>query len=85
MEENNVKSTCGGTRLEFKIEKDEKNFDLKSDLLLNFLFKIWQDEKNLFPNLTRCIFFNPKTEALQNFYIKIWRVVYFFNLKSDTL
>ena len=24
MEENDVKSTCGGTRLEFKIEKDEK-------------------------------------------------------------
>ena len=24
MEENDVKSTCGGTRLEFKIEKDER-------------------------------------------------------------
>ena len=24
MEENDVKSTCGGTRLEFKNEKDEK-------------------------------------------------------------
>ena len=24
MEENDVKSTCGGTRLELKIEKDEK-------------------------------------------------------------
>ena len=24
MEENDVKSTCGGTRLDFKIEKNEK-------------------------------------------------------------
>ena len=24
MEENDVKSTCGGTRLDFKVEKDEK-------------------------------------------------------------
>ena len=40
MGENDVKSTCGGTRLEFKIEKDEKNFNLKSETLSNFLFKI---------------------------------------------
>ena len=44
MEENDLKSTCGGTRLEFKIKKDGKKFfiqnlterkvfSLKSDLL----------------------------------------------------
>ena len=30
MDENDVKSTFGGTRLEFNIEKDEKFFNLKS-------------------------------------------------------
>ena len=44
MEENNVKSTCGGTRLEVKIE-NVKIFFSKPDTLLNFLLKIWQDEK----------------------------------------
>ena len=33
MEENDVKSTCGGTRLEFKIEKNEKLLNIKSDTL----------------------------------------------------
>ena len=33
MEENDVKSTCGGSRLEFKIEKSEKIFCLKSNTL----------------------------------------------------
>ena len=27
-------------------------------------FKLWQDEKFLIQNLTRCIFFNPKSDAL---------------------
>ena len=40
MEENDVKNTCGGTRLEFNLEKDGKNFNLISDTLLNSLFKI---------------------------------------------
>ena len=48
MVENDVKNTCGGSRFEFKIEKDEKFFNLKSDTLLNFLFKIWPDETKLF-------------------------------------
>ena len=39
MEENDAKSTCGGTRLEVKIRKYEKNFDLKSDALLKSLLK----------------------------------------------
>ena len=33
-----MKDTCGGTRLDIKIEKDEKN--LKSNKLFNFSFKI---------------------------------------------
>ena len=28
-----MKSTCGGTMFDFKIEKDEKNFYLKSNTL----------------------------------------------------
>ena len=64
MEENGVKGTCGGTRLEDKIEKFEKILKLKLDTLLSFLSKIWQDEENFFQNLTRCIFFNPKSDAL---------------------
>ena len=65
MEENDVKSTCGGTRLEFRIENEEEKFNSKTATLLNFLFKIWQDEI-FFQNLN-CIFFNPKSDALQIF------------------
>ena len=35
-----MKSTGGGTRLDMKIEKDEKTFNLESDTLLCFFFKI---------------------------------------------
>ena len=73
MEENDVKSICLGTRLEFKMEKDEKIFTLKSDRLLSFYFKSRQDEKSLFQNLTRYTFFKPKSDALC-----------FLNSKSDT-
>ena len=38
-----MKGACGGTRLDFKVEKDEKN---------------------LFQNVTRCFFSNPKSDLL---------------------
>ena len=67
MEENGVKSTCGGTRLEFKVE--------------NFLIENLTRRKVLFLNLTRCIFsiqslgrcifFNSKSDALFFFQFKI--------------
>ena len=31
MAENNVKNSCGGTRLDFEIKKDGKSIDSKSD------------------------------------------------------
>ena len=54
MEEDDVKSTCGGTRLEIKIEISK-----------SFLFKIWRV----------VFFFNSKSDALYFFQFKIWRVV----------
>ena len=63
MEENDVKSTCGGTRLDIKIEKHEIFF-WKSDALYFFQFKIW-----------RVIFFvNSKSDTFYFFLIKIWHV-----------
>ena len=63
MEENDLKSTCGGTRLEFKIEKMEI-----------FKIKIWHVEeyfiqnltrvKNFFQNLTRLKKYKSKSDAL---------------------
>ena len=38
-------------------------------------FKIWRLEKFLIQNLTRCIFFNPKSDAMLKLQIKFWRVV----------
>ena len=40
MDENDVKNASVETRLEFKTEKDEKVFDLKSDEVKTFIFKI---------------------------------------------
>ena len=52
MEENDVKSICGGTKLEFKIQNDEKlNQNLTS-------------QKFLIQNPTRCFFFNSESSAL---------------------
>ena len=39
--------------------------------------KIWQDEKKLQQNLTRCIFFISKSDGLYFFQFKFWRVVFF--------
>ena len=47
-----MKRTCGGTRLESRIEKDEKCF------IQNLTRR-----KNFFQNLTRCIFFKSKPDA----------------------
>ena len=63
MEEDDVKSTCRGTRLEFRIEKYGKNINLKSYTLLKSVLKIWQDETNLLQSPTRCIFFNSKSDT----------------------
>ena len=62
-EENDVKSTCGGTRLEFKIEI--------------FFIENLTRQKILYLNLLRFIFFNSKSDALYCFQFKIWRVVFF--------
>ena len=67
MEENDVKSTCSGIKLDFKTEKYEKFLISKSDKLESSLLKIWQDEEKIFQNLTRCIFFNSKSDALYFF------------------
>ena len=40
-------------------------------------FKTWHVQIFLFQNLTRCIFFSPKSDALLNLQIKIWRVLKF--------
>ena len=37
-------------------------------------FSIWHFERLFSRNLTRRIFFNPKSDALWNFYINMWRV-----------
>ena len=41
-------------------------------------FKTWHVEIFLIQNLTRCIFFSPKSDALLNLQIKLWRVLKFF-------
>ena len=38
-------------------------------------FKNWHVENFFFQNLTRCIFFNSKSDALWKLQIQIWRVV----------
>ena len=68
MEENDVKGTCGGTRLDFKI-KEMKTFDSKTDgtkILDIKFYTVWKfyskmslDEKVLYKNEKRCwIFFS---------------------------
>ena len=74
MEENDVKKTLGETRLEFKVEKDEKFFiqnqtrrkkySSKSNALYFFSIQ----------NMTNCKTFKSKSDAL-----------YFFILKFDIL
>ena len=57
MEQNDVKITRGGTKLEFKIEKGENFFISKSDTLLIFFQNLTRRKKK-FQNLTRWFFFN---------------------------
>ena len=78
MEENDVKSTCGGTMLEFKIEKRRfffiwhvvKLYIQSLTRRQKISFGIWRVV--FFPNqnLERCIFFNSKCDTLWNFQYK---------------
>ena len=53
-----------------------KTFFFKIKLFKNIFFlKIWRVAKFWIQNLTRCNFFNPKSDAFWNFEIKIWRFV----------
>ena len=40
VEVNDVKNICGGIRLDFRVGKDERNFESKSDEAKNLYFKI---------------------------------------------
>ena len=55
MEENDVKSICGGTKLEFKIQKDEKNW-IKVWRAESFWLKIRRVVFFSIQNLARCFF-----------------------------
>ena len=84
MEENDVKSTWDGNRLEYMIKTHEnflsenltawKIFYFKIWDVEKILFKIWTDEKVLIGNLTRCKSFESKSDAL-----------YFLNSQSNAL
>ena len=50
MEDNDVKTTCGGIRSIVQNLARYKKVDSKSDTLWKFEFKIWQDGKTLFQN-----------------------------------
>ena len=39
----------------------------------DFFFRIWHVEKFLFLDVTRCIFFNSKSDTLYDFYSKVWQ------------
>ena len=66
VEENALKSNCGGARLKFNIRK-MKNFISKSDNTKIFQFKIWRAVKFLIEFLTRCIIFGLNPYMLQTF------------------
>ena len=80
MEENSVKSTCGGANLEFKVKKDGKlsiqnltrfkSFTSKSDKTKTFWFKVSR-VFFLIQNLKRCIFFNCKSDKMKKNYSKV--------------
>ena len=51
----------------------------KRDFLdANIFSNTWHVQNFLIQNITRCIFFNPKSDAFWNFLFKIWRVLKFF-------
>ena len=68
MEENDLKSTCGGTSLEFEIEKDEKN-----------LFQIWHVAYFFIQNLRKWRKFISKSDVLYFFQFKVWHIMNFSN------
>ena len=48
-------------------------------------FRKWRHVKCSAQNLTRCIVFQLTNNALFSFEFTIWRVLFFFNSKTDTL
>ena len=95
MEENDVKCTHGGTRLEFKMGNYE-NFYIenltrcyifywKSERTKKVCFKIWPVVLFSSQNLTRCIFFESKSDALCFFWSQNLTRCFFFDSKSDAL
>ena len=94
MEENVVKHTCGGARLDFQFGGGKKRFLSKVDgtedfwykfkTLLKDQFKIWRDEINSIQNLTFCEKFIKKKLTRQEKYINrnLFRCNE-FNSKSD--
>ena len=83
MEENDVKKTCGGTRLDIKVEKDEKK--LKSNSLQNFLFRIWRVVKFFNQNLTRCRKVDLKSDETKFFFSKSCFLEKMFSSKTCLL
>ena len=71
MEENDVKGTCGGTRFEFMIEKDEKVSIYILSRFENFFWKTDQTKNFFFQNLAQCVFFNSKSHTYWNFQYKV--------------
>ena len=73
MQESDVKSTYGGPRLEFGIWKKWNFLNSLSDTLKMFdtisdkskkKFKVWRVVLVSIQNVTRCIFFYSKSDAL---------------------
>ena len=66
MDEIDVKIIYGGTRPKIGVKKDEKKM-IKNLTNRNFLPQ----------NLTRCKFFDSKSDETKRLYIKIWRFLKF--------
>ena len=86
MEKDDVKSTCGGTTLDFENENKLKSLNLNSDTLQlfliqnltrrnNFQFKIWRVVKFLIRELARCTFYKSNVNALYFSQFKTTHVV----------
>ena len=92
MEENELRSIGGGTRLEVKIEKVEiflvynltrsKFFNSKSDAFHYFQSKNWRVVKLSNQKLTRCKKFHLKSDSLWNFCSEIRFLKIFFASES---
>ena len=58
-----------------KISFSRSKMNQKVIFCMQKIFKTWHVEVFLIQNLTHCIFFSPKSDALLNLQIKIWRVL----------